>query len=98
MIISGSVSGMLIISSSTTGMTLRALLDHVGHAISAIDVAANTWLATSMDKKMSIWKADWSKDICELVDWVTIPSLNSDEVGFNPRSTQLLFIDFCQKS
>jgi len=31
------------------------------------------WLAASADRRVSIWSADWSKDFCELVDWLTFP-------------------------
>ena len=32
------------------------------------------WLATSADRRVSVWSADWSKDFCELVDWLTFPA------------------------
>ena len=32
------------------------------------------WLAASADRRVSIWSADWSKDFCELVDWLTFPA------------------------
>lgn len=32
------------------------------------------WLATSNDRRVSVWSADWSKDFCELVDWLTFPA------------------------
>jgi hypothetical protein len=37
-IISGSKSGVVIVSSSTTGMTLRALNDHRGAEVTFIDI------------------------------------------------------------
>ena len=32
------------------------------------------WLATSADRRVSVWSADWSKDFCELVDWLSFPA------------------------
>lgn len=32
------------------------------------------WLATSADRRVSVWSADWTKDFCELVDWLTFPA------------------------
>jgi WD40 repeat protein len=76
-ILSGGRNGLLIVSSSTTGMTLRALGDHKGAAILSIEVCnlrEGLWLAVSTDARMSVWQSDWSKDRCELVDWVPIRS------------------------
>ena len=36
--------------------------------------AAQLWLATSADRRVSVWSADWSRDLCELVDWLTFPA------------------------
>ena len=32
------------------------------------------WLASSADRRVSVWSADWTKDFCELVDWLTFPA------------------------
>jgi hypothetical protein len=32
------------------------------------------WLATSADRRVSVWSSDWTKDFCELVDWLTFPA------------------------
>lgn len=32
------------------------------------------WLIASADRRVSIWSADWSRDTCELVDWLTFPA------------------------
>ena len=40
------------------------------------------WLAASADRRVSIWTADWSKDFCELVDWLSFPAPN-----FSPDGT-----------
>ncbi|XP_048238655.1 WD repeat-containing protein 90-like isoform X1 [Haliotis rufescens] len=85
MIISGGSDGLIAVSSPTTGMTVRVITDHNGTPITNIDVtfkqdqdvgitAPLLWLATSADRRVSVWSADWSKDFCELVDWMTFPA------------------------
>ncbi|XP_069124737.1 WD repeat-containing protein 90-like isoform X4 [Argopecten irradians] len=85
MIISGGSDGLIAVSSPTTGMTVRVINDHKGAPITNIDVtdkqdqdvgitAPLLWLATSADRRVSVWSADWSKDFCELVDWLTFPA------------------------
>ncbi|ESP04065.1 hypothetical protein LOTGIDRAFT_230310 [Lottia gigantea] len=64
MIISGSQDGILCVSSITTGLTEE-------------DTSVNApllWLASSNDRRVSVWSADWSRDFCELVDWLTFPA------------------------
>ncbi len=31
------------------------------------------WLVASGDRRVSVWSADWQKDLCQLVDWLTFP-------------------------
>ncbi|XP_067044850.1 WD repeat-containing protein 90-like isoform X1 [Acropora muricata] len=84
-IISGGEDGLLAISSPSTGLTVRLLNDHKGAPITCIHVSSVKdqihslptpllWLAASADRRVSIWSADWSKDFCELVDWLTFPA------------------------
>lgn len=37
-------------------------------------VGNEMWLATSADRRVSVWTADWSKDKCDLLDWLTFPA------------------------
>lgn len=85
MVITGGSEGLIAVSSPTTGMTVRVISDHKGAPITNIDVsvcqeqelsvsAPQLWLATSADRRVSVWSADWSKDFCELVDWLTFPA------------------------
>ncbi|RXN21814.1 WD repeat-containing 90 [Labeo rohita] len=37
------------------------------------------WLAVSADRRVSIWAADWTKDKCELLDWLTFPAPSPPE-------------------
>lgn len=32
------------------------------------------WLAASSDRRVSVWAADWWKDKCDLLDWLTFPA------------------------
>ncbi len=32
------------------------------------------WLAASADRRVSVWVADWWKDKCDLLDWLTFPA------------------------
>lgn len=84
-IISGAEDGLLAISSPSTGLTVRLLNDHKGAPITCIHISSVKdqqypmsspllWLAASADRRVSIWSADWSKDFCELVDWLTFPA------------------------
>lgn len=38
------------------------------------------WLATSTDRRVSVWAADWLKDKCDLLDWLTFPAPSFIEV------------------
>jgi len=87
--ISGSEDGTLVISSLVTGMTIRVFNDHRGGSVSNIaqqmtqsTLPSSLWLASSSDCRISVWRSDWSKDICELNDWITFAS-----PGFPPVNT-----------
>lgn len=32
------------------------------------------WLAAGADRRVSVWAADWLKDKCDLLDWLTFPA------------------------
>ncbi|KAK2180206.1 hypothetical protein NP493_453g01010 [Ridgeia piscesae] len=96
MILSGSSDGLIAIGSATTGMTVRVINDHKGAPITCIDVSKlspdnletisspELWLASSADRRVSVWSADWSKDFCELIDWLTFPA-----PAFTPDGTAI---------
>ncbi|XP_063961233.1 WD repeat-containing protein 90-like isoform X2 [Lytechinus pictus] len=85
-ILSGSHNGLIVISNPTTGMTMRVIQDHKGAPITDIQVhqeldtsdpsyhALHKWLAVSGDRRVSVWRASWAKDFCEMVDWLTYPA------------------------
>ena len=42
------------------------------------------WLACSADRRVSVWSADWGRDLCDLVDWLTFPA-----PAFTPDGAQV---------
>ncbi|XP_051487835.1 WD repeat-containing protein 90 isoform X1 [Apus apus] len=85
MILSGGKDGLVAVSSSRTGMTLRVLHDHKGSPITVLQCCrkqyqafgvegGDLWLASSSDRRVSVWAADWLKDTCELLDWLSFPA------------------------
>ncbi|XP_010000960.1 PREDICTED: WD repeat-containing protein 90 [Chaetura pelagica] len=85
MILSGGKDGLVAVSSSRTGITLRVLHDHKGSPITVLQctrkqqqdfgvAGGDLWLACSSDRRVSVWAADWLKDTCELLDWLSFPA------------------------
>ncbi|NXI39075.1 WDR90 protein, partial [Galbula dea] len=85
MILSGDKEGLVAISSPRTGMTIRILADHKGSPITVLQCTrkqyhdfgvegSELWLATSSDRRVSIWASSWLKDKCELLDWLSFPA------------------------
>ncbi|XP_077358986.1 WD repeat-containing protein 90 isoform X2 [Festucalex cinctus] len=84
-ILSGGKNGLIAVSHALDGSTVRVFRDHKGAAISTIQcvreqckefgVAGNElWLAASVDRRVSVWAADWFKCKCALLDWLTLPA------------------------
>ncbi|NXD12476.1 WDR90 protein, partial [Nothocercus nigrocapillus] len=84
-VLSGGKDGLVAVSNPRTGMTLRILSDHKGSPITVIQCTrkqyydfgvegSELWLATSSDRRVSIWASDWLKDKCELLDWLSFPA------------------------
>uniref|UniRef100_A0A8C5QWB5 WD repeat-containing protein 90 n=1 Tax=Leptobrachium leishanense TaxID=445787 RepID=A0A8C5QWB5_9ANUR len=84
-LVSGGKDGLMAISSPRTGMTIRVLSDHKGSPVTALECArrkpeelglagGDLWLAASSDRRVSVWISDWSKDKCELLDWLSFPA------------------------
>ncbi|KAM6407489.1 WD repeat-containing protein 90 [Rhynochetos jubatus] len=85
MILSGDKDGLVAVSSPRTGMTIRVLADHKGSPITVLQCTrkqyhdfgvegGELWLATSSDRRVSVWASDWLKDKCELLDWLSFPA------------------------
>ncbi|XP_064376546.1 WD repeat-containing protein 90 isoform X2 [Dromaius novaehollandiae] len=84
-VLSGGKDGVVAVSSPRTGMTIRILTDHKGSPITVIQCTrkqyydfgvegSELWLATSSDRRVSVWASDWLKDKCELLDWLSFPA------------------------
>lgn len=52
------------------------------------------WLAVSADRRVSVWSADWSRDSCELVDWLTFPAPAFTPDGLVAKSTDSVSKDW----
>ncbi|XP_069726130.1 WD repeat-containing protein 90 [Phaenicophaeus curvirostris] len=85
MILSGAKDGLVAVSSPRTGMTIRILADHKGSPVTVLQCTrkqyhdfglegGELWLATSLDRRVSVWASDWLKDKCELLDWLSFPA------------------------
>uniref|UniRef100_A0A3Q3VM96 Uncharacterized protein n=1 Tax=Mola mola TaxID=94237 RepID=A0A3Q3VM96_MOLML len=77
--------GLVAVSSPVNGVTTRVIRDHKGAPVTTLQcvtkqwkkfglVGNEMWLATSADRRVSVWTADWSKDKCDLLDWLTFPA------------------------
>lgn len=89
-LLSGGRDGLITVSSPVTGVTLHTLRDHKGAHITTVQCTSKQykefglegselWLAVSADRRVSIWAADWTKEKCELLDWLTFPAPNPPE-------------------
>ncbi|XP_070586998.1 WD repeat-containing protein 90-like isoform X5 [Erythrolamprus reginae] len=90
-ILSGSKDGLIAINSPRTGMTIRVLTDHRPSSINVIQCTrkpytklgtegSDLWLASSSDRRVSVWISDWLKDKCEIVDWLSFPAPTGPEI------------------
>ena len=79
----GANDGMIAVCSPSSAITLRLINDHKGSAVDSLafkpmasggSVDAGGWLGSSGDRRISVWAADWSRDACELVDWLSFPA------------------------
>ncbi|XP_041818547.1 WD repeat-containing protein 90 [Chelmon rostratus] len=84
-ILSAGKNGLVAVSSPVNGATIRFIRDHKGASITTIQCVNEqckkfglegneVWLAASADRRVSVWAADWSKDTCDLLDWLTFPA------------------------
>uniref|UniRef100_A0A667XX37 WD repeat domain 90 n=1 Tax=Myripristis murdjan TaxID=586833 RepID=A0A667XX37_9TELE len=80
-ILSAGKNGLVAVSSPVNGATVRVIRDHKGAPITAIQCykefgleGNDMWLAAGADRRVSVWAADWLKDKCDLLDWLTFPA------------------------
>ncbi|NXN91237.1 WDR90 protein, partial [Rhinopomastus cyanomelas] len=103
MILSGGKDGLVAVSNPRTGMTIRVLADHKGFPITVLQCTRKQyhdfgvkgdelWLATSADRRVSVWASDWLKDRCELLDWLSFSAPASPE---GPSSLPPSLAAFC---
>ncbi|XP_023663948.2 WD repeat-containing protein 90 isoform X2 [Paramormyrops kingsleyae] len=97
-VLSGGSDGLVAVSSPLTGMTIHIISDHKGAPITSIQCVRKKyeefglkgnemWLASSADRRVSIWVSDWMKDKCELLDWLTFPAPSiTEELDSPPPS------------
>ncbi|XP_048030728.1 WD repeat-containing protein 90 isoform X2 [Megalobrama amblycephala] len=89
-LLSGGRDGLITVSSPVTGVTVRTISDHKGAPITTVQCTSKQykefglegnelWLAVSADRRVSIWAADWTKDKCDLLDWLTFPAPSPPE-------------------
>uniref|UniRef100_A0A8C6VLB6 WD repeat domain 90 n=1 Tax=Naja naja TaxID=35670 RepID=A0A8C6VLB6_NAJNA len=63
-----------------TGMTIRVLTDHRPSPLTLSSYTelgtegSDLWLASSSDRRVSVWISDWLKDKCEIIDWLSFPA------------------------
>uniref|UniRef100_A0A8C3V376 WD repeat-containing protein 90 n=1 Tax=Catharus ustulatus TaxID=91951 RepID=A0A8C3V376_CATUS len=95
MILSGGKDGIVAVSSPRTGMTIHVLADHRGSPITVLQCTrkqyhdlgvegGELWLASSSDRRVSVWASDWLQDKCELLDWLSFPAPAGPEVSVAP--------------
>ncbi|XP_028331789.1 WD repeat-containing protein 90 isoform X1 [Gouania willdenowi] len=84
-ILSAGNNGLVAVSSPVNGATLRVFSDHKRATVTTIQcvneecknfgVEGNEmWLAAGSDRRVSVWAADWLKEKCDLLDWLTFPA------------------------
>ncbi|KAK2820247.1 hypothetical protein Q5P01_023206 [Channa striata] len=84
-ILSAGKNGLIAVSSPVNGATIRVIRDHKGASITTVQCVNEQcknyglegdemWLAASADRRVSVWAADWLKDKCDLLDWLTFPA------------------------
>ncbi|XP_041829959.1 WD repeat-containing protein 90 isoform X2 [Melanotaenia boesemani] len=84
-ILSAGKNGLVAISSPLNGATIRTIKDHKGATITTIQCVNEQckkfglegnemWLTASADRRVSVWATDWSKEKCDLLDWLSFPA------------------------
>uniref|UniRef100_A0A3B3I6T8 WDR90 4th beta-propeller domain-containing protein n=1 Tax=Oryzias latipes TaxID=8090 RepID=A0A3B3I6T8_ORYLA len=84
-IVSAGKNGLVAVSNPTSGATLRVIRDHKGATITTVQCVNEQckkfglegnelWLAAGADRRVSVWAADWIKEKCDLLDWLSFPA------------------------
>uniref|UniRef100_A0A3B5QER2 WDR90 4th beta-propeller domain-containing protein n=1 Tax=Xiphophorus maculatus TaxID=8083 RepID=A0A3B5QER2_XIPMA len=89
--------GLVAVSSPISGATIRVIRDHKGAAINSIQSVSEQckrfglegnemFLVAGADRRVSVWAANWSKEKCDLLDWLSFPAPPSSEEESLPPS------------
>ncbi|MED6241311.1 hypothetical protein ATANTOWER_008505 [Ataeniobius toweri] len=84
-ILSAGKNGLVAVSSSISGATIRVIRDHKGATINSVQCVNEQckkfglegnemFLAAGADRRVSVWATDWSKEKCDLLDWLSFPA------------------------
>uniref|UniRef100_A0A8C7XN51 WD repeat domain 90 n=1 Tax=Oryzias sinensis TaxID=183150 RepID=A0A8C7XN51_9TELE len=92
-IVSAGKNGLVAVSSPTNGATLRVIRDHKGATITTVQCCKKfglegneLWLAAGADRRVSVWAADWTKEKCDLLDWLSFPAPAPSQDDYLPPS------------
>ena len=87
--LAGSAEGSIAIIDLNQSITTRIIQDHKGAPINSIDSVykedkkLTCWLASSQDRRVSVWNSKFNEDMFQMVDWLTFPApafSNTNEV------------------
>ena len=101
-VISGTDSGKVYIHSLVDGQLQKQINDHFGCPITSLDfdetichsdkltLGGQLWLASSADRRISVWTSDWSKKIHHLAAWISFPGTTAVQAMFDRTDSDLL--------
>ena len=101
-VISGTDSGKVYIHSLVDGQLQKQINDHFGCPITSLDfdetichsdkltLGGQLWLASSADRRISVWTSDWSKKIHHLAAWISFPGTTTVQAMFDRTDSDLL--------
>lgn len=101
-VISGTDSGKVYIHSLVDGQLQKQINDHFGCPITSLDfdetichsdkltLGGQLWLASSADRRISVWTSDWSKKIHHLAAWISFPGTTTVRAMFDRTDSDLI--------
>ncbi|KAM9424099.1 WD repeat-containing protein 90 isoform 2-T2 [Pholidichthys leucotaenia] len=101
-ILSAGNNGLVAVSNPVNGSTIQVIRDHKGAMVTTVQCVHEQcknfglegnelWLGASADRRVSVWAADWMKDKCNLLDWLSFPA----PAYFLGESEPLSMATFC---
>ena len=100
--LSGTSSGKVFLHSLDTGSLQRHFTDHIDSCITSLDydpslshspeltLGGELWLASSNDRRISVWTSDWKNKVHHLAAWISFPGISSVEARFSKHDTDQL--------